>query len=319
MEVCRQVDPPSKLSGMRESALLQHIYQSTSRVDRRVLIGPGDDMGMVQLTGTQLLAAVDQLIDGRHVIVAKTPLSLVGRKAMTRSLSDIAAMAAAPVACLVAATLPPDFGEERANELFDAMRDTARQYGCPLIGGDIAFHKDASYPMVCSVTVLAEPVGPRVITRGGAKIGDTICVTGPMGGSLEPDGLGRHLTFEPRIELAQQIASHYGERLHAMIDISDGLGRDASHIAKMSDVQIRLNASSIPCNPGCDWRRALRDGEDYELCFAVAGELKSQIGGSEIHPVGNVVELPQGGPHVVIKDRDLTIAASDMGWEHRKD
>lgn len=310
---------PHKLSAMRESALLEHIYQSTSRADRRVLIGPGDDMGMVQISGTRLLAAVDQLIDGRHVIVANTPLSLVGRKAITRSLSDIAAMAAVPVGCLVAATLPPDFGEQRANELFDAMRATAHQYGCPLIGGDIAFHQNTSYPMVCSVTVLAEPDGARVITRGGAKVGDTICVTGLLGGSLEPSGLGRHLTFEPRVELAKQIALHYGDRLHAMIDISDGLGRDASHIAKMSNVQIRLNASSIPCNPGCDWRRALSDGEDYELCFAVAGDLQREMAGATLHAVGNVVQLPKGGPHVVIKGRDLTIAADDLGWEHRKD
>jgi thiamine-monophosphate kinase len=304
---------------MRELALLEHIYASASRADRRVLIGPGDDMAMVRLEGSRLLAAVDQLIDGRHVIVSKTPIALVGRKAITRSLSDIAAMAGSPVACLVAATLPPDFGEERANALFDAMRDTAAFYHCPLIGGDIAFHRNPTHPMVCSVTVLAEPFGRRVIERSGVRIGDTICVTGPLGGSLEPSGLGRHLTFEPRIKLAQEIARQYGKQLHAMIDISDGLGRDAAHMARMSNVQIRFDASRIPCNSSCDWRRALSDGEDYELCFAVSGKLKKKIKGVAMHVIGQAVALPKGGPFVVVDDRGELISAEDFGWEHRKD
>jgi thiamine-monophosphate kinase len=304
---------------MRESSLLGHIYATASKSDQRVMIGPGDDMAMVQLTGRRLLAAVDQLIDGRHVIVAKTPIELVGRKAITRSLSDIAAMAGVPLACLAAATLPPEFGDDRAKALFDAMRHTADQYECPLIGGDIAFHEHSSNPLVCSVTVLAEPAGPHAIERGGAKIGDTICVTGPLGGSLEPSGLGRHLTFEPRIKLAQQLVQHYGDRLHAMIDISDGLGRDASHIARMSNLQVRLDAAQIPCNLGCDWRRALSDGEDYELCFAVAGEVAHHIGNTAMHIVGKAQTLPVGGPHVVVDDRGQMRAADDLGWEHRRE
>ena len=123
---------------MREFELLKHVYAANAKLARQVRIGPGDDMAMVDLEGERLLVAVDQIVAGCHVNLDNTPLELVGRKAITRSLSDIAAMAAKPVASLVAVTLPPDFGSERATTLFDAMRKTAADYDCPLIGGDIA-------------------------------------------------------------------------------------------------------------------------------------------------------------------------------------
>ena len=305
---------------MREFDLLKHIYDSNAALGPRILIPPGDDMGMVQLEGTRLLAAVDQLVDGRHVRVATTPLELVGRKAITRSLSDIAAMAGEPVGTLVAATLPPDFGQERANTLFDAMRRTAEAYRCPLFGGDIAIHQHSSHPLVCSVTVLAEPVNGRAIERRGARPGDVVCVTGPLGGAHQPDGLGRHLTFEPRIQLGQQLALHFGERLHAMIDISDGLGRDAGHIAQAADdnVQIVLDAGRIPCNPGCDWQRALGDGEDYELCFVAQEPIPQQFSGMPVWIVGGVRERHAEDPRLVLaKVGEDFIRVDELGWQHQ--
>lgn len=301
---------------MREFALLEHIYRESARAPASVLIGPGDDMAMVELRGKRLLATVDQLIDGRHVDLTRTPIELIGRKAVTRSLSDVAAMAASPVACLAAAVLPPDFGEQRANALFDALRRTAERFDCPVIGGDIAVHRHPSHPLVCSVTVFAEPSGPRVVERGGAQVGDVVCVTGALGGSVEPDGLGRHLTFEPRIAVGQELLRRMGERLHAMIDISDGLGRDASHIARMSSVQIRLRADQIPCNPGCDWRRAVGDGEDYELCFACAGMPPEHVGGVPVHAVGEVVPAADQAARVLVEFNGQFIDADEFGWQH---
>ena len=300
---------------MQEFALLQHIYATAANADPRVIIGPGDDMAMVKIGASHLLAAVDQLIDGRHVHVASTPLKLVGRKAITRSLSDIAAMAGKPVATLAAATLPPDFGSDRANQLFDAMRITADQYRCPLVGGDIAFHQRAEHPMVCSVTVLAEPGPAGAVTRSGAKPGDLVYITGSLGGSLNEDHLGHHLTFEPRIELALELAHQLRDRLHAMIDISDGLGRDASHLARLSRVQLQLDAARIPCNPGCDWKSALSDGEDYELCFTATPPVPQEIHGVAIHPIG---EVRNRGEHtVVLAHAGSFIDVSQFGWQHQ--
>lgn len=302
---------------MREFDLLRHVYTHNASLGAAVAIPPGDDMAMVRAGGAQVLAAVDQLVAGRHVDLAATPLELVGRKAITRSLSDIAAMAARPLATLVAATLPPDFGEGRANELFDAMHQTAARYGCPLIGGDIAFHSDPTHPLVCSVTVLAVPGDDPPVTRSGARPGDGIYITGRLGGSLEPDGGGRHLHFEPRIVAALELAAALGADLHAMIDLSDGLGRDAGHIAEMSNVRIELDAALIPCNDDVDWRRALADGEDYELCFTAAGAPPARLGDVPVTRVGNVLPNDPDQPRVIVRDGEARLDASDLGWQHQ--
>jgi len=305
---------------MREFELLKHIYDANRRLSGRVVIPPGDDLGGVHLGGRRgvILAGVDQLVDGRHFRLRNTPIELIGRKAITRCLSDVAAMAALPDATLVAATLPPDFGEERANALFDAMLATCEQYDSPLIGGDIAFHARPDYPLVISTTVLASAVGRRAVTRSGAQIGDSVFVTGPLGGSLQPDGLGRHLTFEPRIQLARDMHGAVGDdRLHAMIDISDGLGRDASHIAEMSDVQIILDAGSIPCHPNRTWKQALGDGEDYELLFCAPRDIPMCIARTDIFRIGEVVKHPaRDAPRVLVRQGQNLWPADQLGWEH---
>lgn len=301
---------------MREFDLLNHVFAANAALSDRVEVPPGDDMAVIRMGRSRLLAAVDQLVDGRHVQMSQTPLALVGRKAITRSLSDIAAMAAKPVATLVAVTLPPDFGEQRANVLFDAMRETAEQYDCPLIGGDIAFHDDPSHPLVCSVTVLAQPGSQPVVTRAGARPGDQVYVTGRLGGAYDDAAGGRHLTFEPRISEALDLSEQLSSRLHAMIDISDGLGRDAGHIASQSGVQLRLDASLIPCINNLTWQRALADGEDYELCFTASGPVPEQIRGVPVTLVGDVIMSVEGNPDVVVVDGDRIIDAREQGWQH---
>jgi thiamine-monophosphate kinase len=309
---------------MREFSLLQHIFRSVDHATswHHVLIGPGDDMALIRLGSRALLVAVDQVVDGRHVRLATTPIELVARKAITRSMSDIAAMAGTPVATLAAVVLPVNFSEQRASELFDAMRATADELGAPLIGGDIAMHDDANAPFVCSVTVLAEPATKRgAVTRAGALPGDTLYVTGELGGSLDANGLGHHLTFTPRINEAIALAEALGDRLHAMIDISDGLGRDASHIAERSNVRIEIDGARLPCRDGVDWRHAMSDGEDYELCFAAMGEVPPTIAGAKVSAVGRIVPAESekgsgGGGYVTVFANGMRFDADQMGWEH---
>jgi thiamine-monophosphate kinase len=303
---------------MREFDLLRHIYDANAGLGDDITLPPGDDMAMIRLAGRDLLVAVDQVIDGRHVRLETTPLQLVGRKAVTRSLSDIAAMAARPVGALVAVVLPPDFGARRAEALFDAMRATAAEYDCPLIGGDIAFHADASHPLTCSVTVLAEPVHGRAITRAGAEVDDVVYVTGALGGTVLEDGGGKHLTFQPRIAEAIELAGALGSRLHSMIDLSDGLGRDASHIAESSGVQIEIEAARIPCTAGVDWRAAAGGGEDYELLLTATGEVPATlISGLSVTAIGRVSpRRGKGGPMVIIREGDKIITGDGLGWQH---
>jgi thiamine-monophosphate kinase len=302
---------------MRESELLQHVYAMAGGPTPEVPIPPGDDMALIRLSDRALLAAVDQVVDGRHVDTTRAPLDLVGRKAVTRSLSDVAAMAGRPVALMAAVTLPPDFGHDRATALFDAMRATAAQYGCPLVGGDIAFFASATSPLVCTVSVLAEPGPGGPVTRSGARAGDVVAVTGALGGSWGPDGLGRHLTFEPRLREAAALADALGPNLHAMIDISDGLGRDAAHLAEQSNGRIEIDAGRVPCAAGVDWRRAMADGEDYELCFAAAGDVPERIGDLPVTVVGRFLERtgPEA-PMVLVREGDRTHDGSSLGWDH---
>ena len=302
---------------MREFELLQHIFAASRDLGGSVLIPPGDDMALLRLGGGRLLAAVDQLVAGRHFDLGTTPLDLVGRKAVSRALSDIAAMAARPLATLAAVALPPDFGDERAKRLFDAMRSTADHYRCPLVGGDIAIHGDRTHPLLCTVTVLAEPAATPPITRAGATVGDVVYVTGTLGGSFGSDGRGRHLTFEPRIDEALELAERLGTGLHAMLDISDGLGRDASHIAALSGVGIEIDADRVPRPEGIDWRRALGEGEDYELCFTAAGRVPGTVGDVAVTAVGRVVPREAGsGPLVLVREGGRTLAGDDLGWQH---
>ena len=143
---------------------------------------------------------------------------------MNRNLSDCAAMACLPAAAVATVALPRGAGLEYAKELYLGLRDAADPYYCSIVGGDTATWDGK---LVVTVSILGRSGGITPVKRSGAKVGDGIFVTGPLGGSL----LGRHMTFEPRVFLAREIAKK--NRAHAMIDISDGLSRDIAHICEI--------------------------------------------------------------------------------------
>jgi thiamine-monophosphate kinase len=289
---------------MGEFDILHHIYAANADLGAQVTVPPGDDMAAMRWSAGELLVAVDQCVDGVHVDVSRMSMAQIGRKAMLRSLSDIAAMAAQPMASLAAATLPRAMSDASACELADAMRESAREFNAPLIGGDLARHRHADHdgPLVISVTVLAVPGPVGAVLRSGALVGDGVYVTGELGATLDEDGGGRggrgghHLTFTPRIDAALWLARQLGTRLHAMIDISDGLGRDAGHIARDSGVDVQLDACAIPRRNECSVAHAVMDGEDYELCFTAAGEVpRLTPAGVRITRVGSVVSAVDRG------------------------
>lgn len=306
---------------MREFEVLRRVYEANDALGDRVTVPPGDDMGAVRLqSGGEVLLAVDQLVAGRHYDPSRVTLRQAGRKAMARSASDIAAMAARPTASLAAVALPKGMTADEAQELFAGMRDAAAAFGCPLIGGDIAEHADSDHPLVCGITVTAEPGPAGIIGRGGARVGDGVYVTGELGGSYDEQGLGHHLTFTPRIREALALADGLGDRLHAMIDISDGLGRDAAHLAEMSGVRVEIDAAAVPVRQGCAWEDAMRDGEDYELLFTCGGEPPSEVEGVPVRRIGSVVkrstEAANEAGEVIVVDGEERIAVHDFGWQH---
>ncbi len=319
---------------MREMSLLEQIYRGNPLLPATVTVPPGDDMAALRLPAGDLLLAVDQVIEGVHITtetVHDDP-AIVGRKAVARNLSDVAAMAARPLATLASVVLPTHYGDAQATALLEGVRGTAQVFGAPLIGGDTAVHRDPRAPLVLSVTIAAAPAWPgaRVVTRRGGRPGDGLFVTGALGGSLAPDGRGRHLTFEPRIECAVALLELLGERLHAMLDLSDGLGRDAAHLLDANTAAI-IEANELPTHDGLPWQRALGDGEDYELLFAAAGPVPTRLAGVPITRIGTIVAAePRSGvaagrvwirtgiqTGIQIGTTEPLIDASAFGWEHR--
>jgi thiamine-monophosphate kinase len=310
---------------MREWDLLRHVFRASAALAENpaVTIPPGDDMGAIRIGGVEVLITVDQLADGVHVDLTTTPIAKVGRKAITRNLSDVAAMAASPVAAVVAASLPKAMGERRATSLFDAMRQAAAAFDCPLIGGDVSMWDS---PLLLSVTVLAEPAGVAPVLRRGAKAGDAIYVTGRLGGSIEEiDGCTHHLDFEPRVALARRLAGDPATRPHAMIDLSDGLASDLRHICDASDVRAVVELAKLPVSPAAEraaarsgreaWMHAVLDGEDYELLFAAPHDaIPREIDGVAVTPIGRFERTDR--PGVVFATPDGGELELRGGWEH---
>lgn len=309
---------------MRERDLLENIFARNATLPGRITIPPGDDMGAVRINGQDVLVTVDQVIDTIHFNIAHNTMRAIGRKAITRNLSDVAAMAAQPLGAVAAACLPANFSSADADDLVDAMRETGLVYDCPLFGGDVAV---GGGRLIITVTVLAHASEYPPVLRRGAQPGDAIYVTGELGGSYErPEDDAHHMAFEPRLSLAQSLVQ--GFEVHAMIDVSDGLARDVGHICRASEVHGRLREDLLPLRDdargraarlGCPaWQCALADGEDYELCFTAPSStsLPAQLEGVQITRVGECVPTDDG-PTVILQTTDGDARGVDhLGWEH---
>ena len=333
------------MADRNELALIDWIRQQ-ARSAPGLQLGIGDDAAVWQVGDKQLLLTTDVLMEnvdfllpppsnetvGRIVnpstCLATEPSDgltirpmgtldatarLIGRKAMAVNLSDIAAMAGRPLTALVGVALPRSRGFEFARELHQGLQSLADEFHVAIIGGDTNIWDG---PLVISVTVIGEATDRGPVRRCGAKPGDWIFVTGPLGGSIT----GEHLTFTPRVREALEL--HSAVDLHAMIDLSDGLSSDLYHILDESHVGATLIADAIPITDSArqmtDGRtpldHALADGEDFELLFTVSsddgrrllsgqspiavfhiGEIAATVGCQLRHSNGSVMPLPCTG------------------------
>ena len=270
----------------------------------RVLLPAGDDLAILRwATEDLLLVGVDQVLDGVHFDSGIHPPRAIGRKVMNRNLSDCAAMGCLPTAAVTAVAVPHGSGDELLKELYIGMRDAAAKYDCVIVGGDTG-----SWPgkLVVTVTILGRSEGVQPVTRRGAKPGDGLFVSGPLGGSIH----GRHMTFEPRVTLGRQLAK---AGVTSMIDLSDGLSRDLRHICSQSGVGATIEAAAIPIHPDAvqtsrsPLDRALHDGEDYELLFTGAGDF-----GPDAIRIGTI----HAEAGIWINDGSHKQSLEPLGWEH---
>lgn len=254
-----------------EFALIDWIRRQIPPTDR-VQIGPGDDTALLRWHGGPgCLITTDMLLEGSCFRLEEAGPFRVGRKAMAVNLSDIAAMAGIPVAAVVSVGLPRQGGRAIAEQLQDGLSAMASSFGVAIIGGDT---NSWNGPLVINVTLIGEETKRGSVRRSGAKPGDWIFVTGPLGGSI----LGKHLDFQPRVREALLLHEKY--QLHAMIDISDGLAADLGHLSDESSVGAVLQSDAIPLTAEASkmkdalspLQHGLSDGEDFELLFTLGPE-----------------------------------------------
>ncbi len=253
--------------------------------DASISIGIGDDMAAIRLSsGATVLLGTDMIVGGVHFDPAVHTLEQIGRKAANACLSDCAAMAVRPIAMLVSIAIPKDAPMlESGQRILQSMMTAAGRWNCPVIGGDTV---GTGGPMTIDVVCAAVPwPGIEPVRRSGALPGDLICVTGLLGGSI----LGKHLEFVPRIAEAHELAEVLGKRLHAMIDVSDGVALDLYRVCQASRCGAWLDEKLLGEAASQDAKKlsqqdgrsvvdhVLGDGEDYELLLTVGPDAKSSL------------------------------------------
>lgn len=301
----------------------------------------GDDAAAVRATPESeegwLLMAADAVVGGVDADLELTTLADLGWKAMAVNLSDIAAMGGRPRHALVSVV---GLGPDQLEQLYQGILEASTEYACPVVGGDLS----SGGAVVVSVAVTGWVDGPPVL-RSGARPGDAIWVTGPLGAAaaglrrLRARAAARPVALRPgapkdedgdedeaeealvRAHARPRPALAQGEAARragatAMIDVSDGLLADLGHVAVQSGVGFDLfDASRIPVAPGATAEEALVGGDDYVLAFTLPPELDATgifaaTGLPSPWAVGTCTDEPA---QRTLAGRAVALA----GWEHR--
>ena len=257
-----------KLHALGEDRLLaQLLLKFAAR--KNIIAGAGDDCAVVAAPGggNLLVLKTDCVVEGIHFETGADAVA-IGWKALARPLSDFAAMAGVPQFALVTMIVPSVREAAWVKKIYRGLQKAADKFGVAIVGGETS---STSGPAVISVGVSGFVEKKHWVSRAGGKSGDELFVTGCLGGSRS----GRHLQFVPRIEEARWLSRHFP--IHAMIDLSDGLGVDLPRLARASKLGFDADEDALPRTRGCTIEQAINDGEDYELLFAISPDCSATL------------------------------------------
>lgn len=281
--------------------------------------GVGDDAALLDVPpGDVLVASVDSVVEGVHFRDGWFTPREIGWRATAAALSDLAAMAAAPLGVLVSLSLPEAW-LPRVEDLADGIGEAVASAGTFIVGGNLA----RAHELNVATTVLGHCARP--LRRDGALPGDALYVTGRLGGpvtalrALERGetpsrrARDRFAWPEPRLRAAQWLEAHDA---HAAIDISDGLLADAGHVAAASGVRLVMDLDVLPVLPGVDAVTAARGGEEYELLVAAPAALDTAAFACALAlPLTRIGHVESGAAEVHASLRGARVAPLD-GFDH---
>ena len=276
------------LRDLGEAGLIERLRRQMPRASS-VLIGIGDDAAVLRVrpdsAKRRWLFASDMIVEGVHFRRRDVPARWIGWKALASNVSDIAAMGGVPHWAVVSIGLPSQTPVRFVDELYVGLRRCARRFDLAIVGGDTV----RASQVVVDVAILGSVERRRLVVRSGARVGDVLFVTGRLGGSLRR---GRHAALTPRVREARALGGRL--RLHAMMDLSDGLASDLWQLSRASRVTMRIEAQDIPiARSARTLHHALMDGEDFELLFAVsrrdAARVPHRVGTCPVTRIGEAV------------------------------
>jgi thiamine-monophosphate kinase len=338
----------SEIKQLGEFGLIDRIRQQFTLVNASSLAGIGDDAAVIDIGDECLLVSTDMLVEGIHFDLAYTPIHHLGYKAVAINVSDIAAMNGKAEQITVSIALSNRFSIEAVDGLYAGIKTACENYKVDLVGGDTT---SSSSGLVVSVTVLGRAKKEQITYRNGAKPNDIICVTGDLGAALaglqvlerekevfltnpkmQPDLekyqylVGRQLKPEARTDIIFDL-EEAGVKPNAMIDVSDGLASELFHIAKDSQVGIRIYEDKIPIDhstyeTAIEFKLdpitcALNGGEDYELLFTISKSDQEKIKNHpDIHFIGYIHE--RKSENILITKVGTAIPLRAQGWDHFK-
>ena len=257
-----------KLRDIGEDQLIGQLFSRLS-LGKELVNGLGDDCAVVRTRDHRnlLVLKTDCVVAGIHFLPTANVLH-VGWKAMMRPLSDFAATSAVPQFALITLIAPEKTKVEWVERLYRGLGRAAKRFKVSIVGGEMS---GTAGPVAISVSVVGFVETNRCVSRGGGKAGDDLFVTGRLGGALKQ----KHLQFVPRIVESRWLTSNFP--IHAMMDLSDGLGADLPRLAKASRVGFDIELESLPLARGAKIDNAISEGEDYELLFAISRRERNRL------------------------------------------